>query len=173
MTSFILLVDFSILKPDVRLVFWTSVIFIFVWFFLGKKAFKPIQEGLKKREGDIQSALDEAKKAREEIATLKSDNDKVLAEAREERTKILKEAAEVKESIISEAKEKAGAEAQKIVANAKLEIDNQRKVAVLELKNQVGTFAVEIAEQLLKKELKGDAAQEGYIKELVDNVKLN
>lgn len=173
MNSFILLVDFSILKPDVGLVFWTTILFLIVWIFLGKKAIGPIQEGLKKREGDIQDALDEAKKAREEIATLKADNDKVLAEAREERTQILKDAAEMKESIIAEAREKASEEAQKIVTNAKEEIDNQRKAAVLDLKNQVGTFAVQIAEQLIKKELKGDDAQEGYIKSLVDNVKLN
>ncbi len=173
MTSFILLVDFSILKPDVGLVFWTTVLFLVVWFFLGKKAFGPIQEGLKKRENDIQDALDEAKKAREEIATLKADNDKVLAEAREERSKILKEAAEMKASIIADAKDSAGAEANKIISNAKAEIDTQRKAAIADLKNQVGTFAVEIAEQLIKKELSGNAEQESYIKQLVDNVKLN
>ncbi len=173
MTSFILLVDFSILKPDIGLIFWTTVLFLIVWFFLGKMAFRPIQEGLKKREHDIQGALDEAKKAREEIAGLKADNEKILAEAREERSKILKEASEMKESIIAEAKSKAGEEANKIVANAKLEIDNQRKAAIEDLKNQVGTYAVEIAEQILKKKLQGDAEQESFIKQLVDDVKLN
>ena len=140
---------------------------------MSRVAFTPIKNALKKRENDIQDALDQSKKAREELATMKADNAKMQAQANEERAQILQEAKDMKNSIINEAKDKAKDEANKIVANAKLEIDNQRKAAVNDIKNQAGVMAIEIAESLLKKNLKGDAEQEGLVNTLVDKFNLN
>ncbi|MCB0653775.1 MAG: F0F1 ATP synthase subunit B [Saprospiraceae bacterium] len=173
MTEFIFLAGFDVIKPDPGLIFWTSLIFIAIWWFVGKKAFRPIQEALKKREHDIQHALDEAKKARQDVANVQASNDRVLAEAREERSAILKEASAVKDAIIKEAREKAKEDAQKIVANAKIEIDNQRKAAITDLKNQAGLLAIEMAEKLIRKELKGDAEQDAFMKKMTDELKLN
>jgi F-type H+-transporting ATPase subunit b len=173
MTEFIFLAGFDVIKPDPGLIFWTSLIFIAIWLFIGRKAFRPIQEALKKREHDIQEALDEAKKARQEVANVAAANERVLAEAREERSAILKEASTSKDAIIKEAREKAKEEAQKIVANAKAEIDNQRKAAITDLKNQAGLLAIEIAEKLVRKELKGSSEHEAFVKSMTDELKLN
>lgn len=173
MTEVLFLADFSVIKPDPGLIFWTSLVFILVWGILGRMAFKPIQKALKKREDDIQSSLDEARSAREEMANLKSENEALIRQAQEERAKILKEAKEAKDAIVNEAKDKAKEEAQKIVANAKLEIEQQRLAAVTDLKNQVGIIAIEIAEKVLRKELKGDNKQEQFVNTLVDEIKLN
>lgn len=167
------LIDFNVIKPDPGLIFWTAIIFLFVWGFLGKAAFKPIQNALKKREEDIQTALDEAKRAREEISGLKADNEKLLAQAREERANILREAKEAKDQIVKEARDKAKEEAHKIVANAAIEIENQRMAAITDLKNQAGMMALEIAEKLIRKELAGDSANEQFVKTLVSEMKLN
>lgn len=164
---------FGPLQPDPGLILWTTIIFLLFWFIAGKFGFKPIAEALKKREHDIQDSLDEAKKARQEMANLKAENEELLAQAREERTMILKEAKEVKENIISEAKQKAKEEAKKIVSEAKESIENQKMAAMIEIKNQTGQMALEIAEMVMRRELKGDAAQEKYVNELVDNIKLN
>ena len=94
-------------------------------------------------------------------------------QAREERALILKEAKDAGTSIVEEAKEKAKIEAQKIVANAKEQIENQKMAAMIELKNQVGTMALDIAEKVLQKELKGDTAQESFVSGLVKDIKLN
>ena len=67
MSNVLFLADFSVIKPDPGLIFWTTLIFLLVWVLLGRMAFGPIQSALKKRENDIQSALDEAKKARDEL----------------------------------------------------------------------------------------------------------
>lgn len=166
----IVLADFNVIRPDFGLIFWTTIIFGLFWFLIGKFAFKPIAEALKSREDDIQSALDESKKAREEMAALKSQNEALLAEAQAERGKILKEAKETKESIIKEAKEGAKTEASKILANAKVEIENQRKKAVTEIKNQAGTMAVEIAEQLLRSELADQNRQQELVNKLVNEI---
>lgn len=167
------LVDFSVIKPDLGLIFWTTLIFLAFWLLIGKLAFKPIAEALRKREGDIQNALDEAAKAKAEMENLNAENERLLAEARTERTKMLKEATDMKAEIISEAKDKARDEAKKMIENAKVEIDNQKNAAVVEVKNKVGAMALEIAEKVLKKELQGDPAQEGFVNQLVDGIKLN
>jgi F-type H+-transporting ATPase subunit b len=168
-----LLADFSVIKPDPGLIFWTSLIFIVLWFVLGRMAFRPIQDALKQREEDIQGALDEAKRAREEMANLNAENERLLTEAREERAKILKEAKEAKNAMITDAKDQAKAEASKIVANAKQEIENQKQAAMTDLKNQLGQMAIEIAEKVLRKQLAGDKEQESFVNSLVDEIKLN
>ena len=168
-----LLADFSVIKPDPGLIFWTALIFIVLWTALGRMAFKPIQNALKKREDDIQDALDEAKRAREEMSNVQAENKKLLAEAREERARMLKEAKETKEQMIKEAKEQAREEAKKIVTSAQQEIENQRKVAMAELKSQVGQMAIDIAEKVIRKQLAGDKDQEQFVNTLVDEIKLN
>lgn len=169
----IFLADFSVIKPDFGLLFWTTIIFLLFWFIIGKFAFRPIANALKKRESDIQNSLDEAKRVRQEMANLKAENEELLVQAREERAKILKEAKDAGASLISEAKDKAKVEAQKIVASAKEQIENQKMAAIVDLKNQVGTIALDIAEKVINKELKGDAAQEEFVNSLVKDIKLN
>jgi len=173
MNSLVFLSGLSILKPDPGLIFWTTIIFLVVWIGLGKIAFKPIQNALKKRENDIQDALDKAKIAKQEMENLNSENQALLAKAREERNLMLKEAQEAKDNIISTAKEEAKAEAGKIIANAKLEIDNQKKIALAEVKSEVGLIALDIAEKVLKQQLKGDKSQETFVNNLVDEIKFN
>ena len=76
--------DFSVLKPDLGQIFWSIIFFVLFWILIGRFAFKPIAEALKKRQDDIQSSLDEAKTARAEIANLKSENEALLAQAKED-----------------------------------------------------------------------------------------
>lgn len=167
------LAEFSVIRPEPGMLVWTTLIFLIFWFIIGKFAFKPIGEALKNRENTIQSALDEAKRTKIEMEQLKSENDKILAEAREERSKMLKEAKETKEAIISEAKGKAKDEAQKIVAGAMNEIENQKKAAITELKNMAGLMAIDIAEKVIRKDLKDNAEQQSYVNSLINEIKLN
>ena len=173
MIQTLFLVDFNVLVPDPGLIFWTALIFIIVYFLLAKFALKPIQAALKQREDDIQSSLDEAKKAREAMQNLKAENEALLRQAQEERAAILKEAKETKESIISQAKEEAGKEAKRIVENAKVEIENKRLEVLTSVKNDLGLMAIEIAEQLTREQLKGKSNQEKLVNNLIDEIKFN
>ncbi len=166
----IFLADFSVLKPDPGLIFWTSIIFLLVWFVLGRFAFKPIQNALKKRENDIQGSIDEAKRVQAEMAQLKADNQQLLAEAREEGMRIKRDAESTANRIISEAKEEAKAQQQKIAADAKRDIDNMRNAAMVDLKQQVGIMALEIAEKVVRKELSDDKGQQQLVDKLVANL---
>ena len=130
---FFFLADFNVIKPDYGLLIWTTVFFLLFWFLVGKFAFKPIVESLKKRTSDIQDALDEAKKAKEEMQALNSKNEDLIKEAQEQRALIMKEAKAAKDSMINEAKVKAKEEANRIVSSAKAEIEAQKKAALAEL----------------------------------------
>jgi F-type H+-transporting ATPase subunit b len=167
------LLVFNPFQPSPGLAFWSLIIFVLFWVIMGKFAFKPIAEALAKRENDIQDAIDQAKKTREEMANMKSENEKILAQAREERAKILQEAKDIKAQMIAEAKEKAKEEASKIVANAMLDIENQKKAAITEVKNELGSLAIAIAEKVIRKELKSNPEQQQYVNTLVKDLNLN
>jgi F-type H+-transporting ATPase subunit b len=166
------LADFNVLKPEPGLLFWSLLIFTIFWWLMSRFAFKPIGEALKQRETDIQNALDEAKKAREEMSHLQAENEKLLAQAREERSAILKEAKDAKEEIIGEAKERANAEYKRKVESALHDIENQKLAAMTELKNQAGKMAIEIAEKVLGRELSNKADQEAFAGSLADKIKM-
>ncbi len=170
---YLLLVDFNPIKPDAGLIIWTTIIFLLFWGLIGKYAFRPIAEGLKKRANDIQGALDEAKKAKEEMANLKAENDQLLQQAREERAAMLKEAKDTKNQIISEAKDRAKADANNIIADARQEIENLKKGALAEVKSEAGLIALNIAEQVIRKELKGKPEQEAFVNQLVSEISKN
>lgn len=167
------LVTFTPFQPTPGLAIWSLLIFLLFWYLMAKFAFKPIAQALAKRENDIQDAIDQAKKAREEMANMKSENEKLLAQAREERAKILQEAKDIKNQMITEAKDKAKEEASKIVSNAMNDIENQKKAAIAEVKNELGNIALSIAEKVIRKELKGNAEQESYVNTLVKEINLN
>ena len=169
----IFLVDFSPIKPDFGLFFWTLIIFGIFFFLLSKFAFKPIAQALKDRENGIADALGSAEKARLEVANMKVENEQILAQAREERMKMLKEAKEQATAIVNESKNAAKEEASKIIVNAKQEIENMKLAVITDVKNQAGTLALEIAEKVIRKELKGNAEQVAFVNTLVKEMNLN
>ena len=167
------LADFSVIRPEPGLFVWSVLIFLVFWFLIGRFAFKPIANALKGREERIQSALDEAKRAREEMENLHAENEKLLAQAREERMHMLNEAKGLSDKLIGEAKTKAKEEAKKIVEKARIDIESQKNEALMEVKNKVGTIALEIAEKVIRRELDKDKGQQDYVSSMIDDLKLN
>ena len=168
-----LLLDFLPFQPSPGLAIWSILIFLIFWAIMAKVAFKPIALALETRENDIQDALDSAKTAKEEMSNLKAENEKLLVVAREERSKMLKEAKDTKNQIIAEAKDTAKGEASRIMTQANQDIQNQKKAAMMEVKNEVGAIALSIAEKVIKKELAGNAEQESFVNALVKDINLN
>lgn len=155
------------------LFFWQVILFLLFLFLLRKFAWKPILGAVNEREKSIETALNEAKKAREEMAFLKSENDKILKEAKIERDAILKEAREMRDGIVAKAKETAQLEADRLVENAKAAIQNEKAAAVTDLKNQIAQLSIEVAEKVLKKELSDKSSQEALAKEMINEAKFN
>lgn len=163
----------DLVLPSFGLIFWMTITFLIVFLLLRKMAWKPILKALGDREKSIQDALDAAEKAKEEMAQLQANNEKILLEARNERDKLLKEARETKDSIIAEAKGKAQQEAEKIVQSARETIQTEKLAAMTELKNQVASLSIEIAEKIIKSELSSDEKQKALVKTMLNDVSLN
>jgi len=161
------------LNPDYGLFIWTTGIFLVFWFFIIRAAKKPMSDMLSQRNTDIQEALDEAEKARIDMANLKVDNAKMIADAKAEQAQIIADAKATKDQIVAEAKVKATEEAERIMANAKMEIEGQKKVAISEVKNQSSLIALAIAERVIKKQLTSNEDQEALTNELIENIKLS
>jgi F-type H+-transporting ATPase subunit b len=162
-----------LLTPDLGLLFWTLVSFLIVFFILAKFAWPAIMKGLKERERSIAESLATAEKVKAEMAQMQSENEALLAKAREERAQMLKEARETKDRVINEAKEQAKIEANKIIVDAQAAIERQKMAALTDVKNQVGNLVIEVAEKVLRRELKTQSDQEKHIQELAEEIKLN
>lgn len=163
----------GLVLPDYGLLFWMMLTFLVVLFLLKKFAWKPILGSLKEREDSISDALKAADKAREEMARLQADNEKILATARQERDELLKEAREVKQQMIEEAKEKAGIEAEKMINNAKLAIENEKATAIADMKKSIASMSIQIAEKILKKQLDDPKQQQEIMDKYLKDIKLN
>ena len=163
----------NLLAPSEGLVFWTGLVFIILLILLRKFAWKPILGAVQAREGNIQKALDAAKEAEASMKALTAQNENLLASAREERDLIIKEAKAAKEEMISSAKDKANQEASKILSDALEQITVQKQKAITELKNQVASISIEIAEKILKSELTEKSKQETIVNSIVEDINLN
>jgi F-type H+-transporting ATPase subunit b len=163
----------ELLTPELGLFVWTLIAFLAVFFILKKFAWKPILEALSERETGIAASIASADKVRKEMAMMQSENEKLMAQAREERTAMLKEAKEMKDRIVNEAKDAAKIEANKIIADAQQQIQQQKMAALTEVKNEIGKLAIEVSEKILRKQLSTTEAQSAYAGLLAEEVKLN
>jgi F-type H+-transporting ATPase subunit b len=155
------------------LFFWQFLIFVGLIFLLKKFAWKPILDAVNEREEGIRNALLSAENAKKEMQNLKSDNEKLLADARLERDTMMKEAREIKEKMINDAKAEAQAAGQKMIEQAKATIESEKNAALAELKSQVSSLSLDIAEKLLKDELSNKEAQTKLVEKMLGDVKLN
>lgn len=155
------------------LFFWQAIIILVLIVLLAKFAWKPIMAALEERERGIADALASAELAKVEMQKLKNDNEKLLAEARAERDAMLKEAREVREKMIADAKSEAEAQGEKMIQQAKVTIEAEKNAAMSEIKSQVSSLSLEIAEKLLKQELASNENQQQLVSKLLDDVKLN
>jgi len=163
----------ELVKPSIGLIFWMVVSFSIILFLLKKFAWKPILGMIKEREQSIENALASAEKAKEEMKLLQSSNERILAEARSERDAMLKDAREIREKMIADAKGLANKEGDRMLATARENIQNEKNAAISELKNQVATLSIEIAEKILKSELSSDEKQKTLVNTLLKDVNLN
>ena len=154
------------------LFFWQLLIFIFLVLLLKKFAWKPILDTVNERESSIKDAMSEADKARNEMAAIQESNQKVLKEARAEREALLKDARNTGAEIVAQAKSDAKTEANKIISQAQDAIQNEKRAAVNELKNQVAQISLEIAEKVIDTELANKDKQAQLVDKLLKDSSL-
>jgi F-type H+-transporting ATPase subunit b len=163
----------GLITPGLGLIFWSALGFLIVLFLLSKYAWKPILAALDEREKSIEEALKSAEIARNEMANLKAENEKIIHEAKIERDKMLLQASETSKQMVEEAKDLAAKEGQLMLEKAKAAIETEKLAALEELKVQVGVLSLAVAEKLLKRNFTSDASQQKLVEELVKDIKLN
>ena len=152
---------------------WQVVIFVGLIFLLKKFAWKPILDAVNEREQGIKNALESAESARNEMQNLQADNQRILQEARAERDAMLKDAREMKEKMVADAKNEAQEQGQKMIDQAKAAIESEKNAAMADLKSQVATLSLSIAEKVLKDELSNKESQTKLVEKMLGDVKLN
>ncbi len=163
----------ELVKVDIGLLFWMTLTFSLVLFILGKYAWKPIMKMLHEREESIEKALNAADDAKKEMLKLKAGNEQLLLEAKEERDALLRDARKIKESILEEARSRANEEGNRIIENARESIQYEKMAAINELKNQIASISIEIAEKILGQELADKEKQHQLTEKLLKEVKIN
>ncbi|OOG69332.1 F0F1 ATP synthase subunit B [Algoriphagus sp. A40] len=163
----------DLITPGSGLIFWQLIGFLGLLFILIKFAWKPMLAALEERETSIENSLKAAESARNEMANLKADNEKLLQETRLERDNILKKAQEASVKMIEDAKNEASKVAAQQIENAKAVIETEKRAALTEVKNQVAILTLEVTEKLLRKTLSDEKAQKALVDEFVKDIKLN
>ena len=163
----------SILTPDLGLLFWMLIAFLVVFFVLAKYGFPAIINMVDERKRYIDESLQKAHEASERLENIKQEGEAILQEAREKQAQMLKEAAETRDAIVEKAQEKAREESARLLNDAKVEIEQQKQAAIADILEHVATLSVEIAEKVLKQNLKDDKSQMDLIDRMLDDVSSN
>jgi F-type H+-transporting ATPase subunit b len=163
----------DLLIPSTGLLFWMSLTFLVVLFILWKYGFPVITSMVAERKAFIDESLRKAHEANERLANIQKEGESILQEAREKQAQILKEAADTRDAIIEKAQEKARTEGARMLDEAKAAIDQEKKAAIADIRQQVAVLSVEIAEKVIRQNLHDNKSQMDLIDRMLDGVSAN
>ncbi len=163
----------DLLIPSTGLLFWMTITFLVVFFLLWKFGFPVITGMVKDRQAFIDESLKKAHEANERLANIQKEGESILQEAREKQAQMLKEAAATRDAIVEQAQTKARSEGARLLEEAKATIEQEKKAAIADIRQQVATLSVQIAEKVLKQNLKDDKAQMDLIDRMLNDVSAN
>jgi F-type H+-transporting ATPase subunit b len=163
----------DLVTPDIGLIIWQVIVFVIVLLVLRQFVWRPILGALKSREFQIEDSLRAAEQAKDEMEQIKMDNEYLLYEARIERDQLLKDATIVANKIKEDAKADTSKISEKMIADATAAIENEKKEAMAEVKNLVSSLSLEIAEKILRENLKDDKSQKDLVEKFLQDTKVN
>ena len=160
----------SLITPAFGLFFWMTVVFLIVLVILKKWVFPVIVNMVNERKAYIDSSLAKAHEATEKLANIQKEGEALLQEAREKQAQLLKEAKETHDAVVAKADADAREQANKLLSEAKAQIENEKASAIREIRAQVAELSVQIAEKVVRQNLSSDKAQMQLIDKLLDEV---
>lgn len=163
----------ELFTPDFGLVFWMFVAFILLFLILAKWGWPAIVKGLDNRAATIDRGVEDARQAKEQLDNAREEARKYMVEAQTRQAEMLRDAAKMKTEIIEQAKQEAQAAANKEMEAAKVAIDQARKEAELQFRNEVGKFSIDIAEKMVRVQMKDEKAQQQLVDKLLDEIEIN
>lgn len=162
----------DLITPDFGIFFWQTITLLVVLFVLGKFAWKPILRMLGEREGYIAQSLQNAQEAKNMLAQMKEDQEKLVEQSMREKEKIIYEALASKNAILEAASMEARQLGNKVLEDARVVIDAEKEMAFDRLKQEIAALSIQVAEKLLAKELHPEQRQEELVRRLVKETKL-
>ncbi|MDE6813217.1 MAG: F0F1 ATP synthase subunit B [Duncaniella sp.] len=160
----------ELFTPDFGLVFWMFVSFAILFLILWKWGWPAIMKGVSDRADLIDKGVEYAQNAKQQLDHAREEADKYIADARRQQADMLREADRMKSQIIDEARTAAQTEAKKVMDAAKVSIEQERKQAELQLRNEVSDFALDIAQKVVRNQMKDEKAQEQLVSSLLDEM---
>ena len=162
----------KLVSPEIGLIFWMTLCFVLLIVILKKYAWKPILKALEEREKGIANALSNAEKARSKIEDLQKDQEQIIKQAKQERELILNEAKKLAEEYRTQQQKIINEEMSQKMIRIKESIEMEKRAAVEELKQNVASLSVNIAEGILEKKLSIDSENEEFIKRNLDKLEV-
>lgn len=160
----------ELFTPDFGLVFWMFVAVALLLFVLYKWGWPAIIKMVEGRADLIDKGVEYAQNAKDQLEHAREESEKYLAEARSQQADMLREADRMKTQIIEEARAAAQVEAQKVMDAAKVSIEQERKEAQMQFRNEVSTFALDIAAKVMRNQLNDEKAQSKLVNTLLDEM---
>ena len=144
------------LLPGTSDIVWSAVIFVVLFIFFWKKILPTVQKNLDARADAIEGGIKKAELAQAEAAAALEKYNDQLAEARAEAANIRDHARQDGTKILNELKEQAAAEAARITAHAAVQIEAERQAAIVSLRAEVGSLAIDLASGVIGQSLADD-----------------
>lgn len=163
----------ELFTPDSGLMFWMFLAFIILFFVLWKWGWPVIIKNMDERADAIDKGVEYAREAKSQLDSARAVAQKFIEEAQKKQAEMLRDAAKMKSEIIEEAKKEASEEAKKIMDAAKVSIEQSRKEAELQFRDEVSKFSLDIAEKMVRSQLKTDRAQSELVNKLLDEIEKN
>lgn len=160
----------ELFTPELGLIFWMFLSFALLFLALWKFAWPVIIKGLEGRADEINRGVEYAQNAKAQLDQAREEAEKYINDARRQQAEILREADRMKTQIIEEARDAAQKEAQKVMDAAKLSIEQSRKEAEQNFRNEVSIFAIDIATKVLRNQLVDKKAQTSLVNSLLDEI---
>ena len=163
----------SLLVPETGLLFWMLLAFGVVFFILAKYGWPVIVGMVEKRSDFINESVRVAEEAKLQLDNIKATSEAIINEARQKQMEILQQTSEMKEKMIEDAKTKATAEAEKIIESARISIQKEKNEAMKDVRSQVVTLSLDIAEKVVRQKLSDQKEQVTLIEKLMDEVSIS
>ena len=160
----------ELFTPEFGLVFWMFVAFAVLFLVLAKWGWPAIMKSVESRADLIDKRVEYAQNAKEQLDHAREEAEKYIDEARKQQAEMLRDADRMKTQIIEEARNEAQKEAKKQMDAAKVAIEQSRKEAELRFRDEVSSFALEIASKVVRKQMADEKAQSQLVNSLLDEI---
>ena len=163
----------ELFTPDFGLIFWMFISFIILFVVLAIWGWPVLLKNMDQRADTIDKGVEYAREAKEQLDNAKAEAQKYMDEAQQQQAEMLREAARMKTQLIEEARKEASEEAKKVMDAARLSIEQQRKEAELQFRNEVSKFSLDIAEKMVRGNLADDKSHHALVDKMLDEIQSN